>query len=44
MVAAGWPAFMGRLSPALGTGLFVPARHAEMSQNIGVDKISAPKN
>jgi hypothetical protein len=24
------------------TGLFVPARHAGMSQNIGVDKISAP--
>jgi hypothetical protein len=44
MVAAGWPAFMGGLSPALGTGLFVPARHAGMSQNIGVDKISAPKD
>jgi hypothetical protein len=24
------------------TGSFVPAHHAEMSQNIGIDKISAP--
>jgi hypothetical protein len=36
-VAAGRPAFMGGLSPALYQ-LIVPARHAENVTNIGVDK------
>jgi hypothetical protein len=40
-VAAGCPAFMGGLSPALYQ-LIVLARHAENVTNIGVDKISAP--
>jgi hypothetical protein len=40
-VAAGRPAFMGGLSPALYQ-LIVPARHAENVTNSGVDKILAP--
>ncbi len=40
-VAAGRPAFMGGLSPALWQ-LIVPACHAENITNIGVNKISAP--
>ncbi len=40
-VAAGHPAFMGGLSPALYQ-LIVPARHAENVTNSGADKILAP--
>jgi hypothetical protein len=40
-VAAGRPAFMGRLSPALYQ-LVVSACHAENVTNIGVDKILVP--
>ena len=40
-VAAGRPALMGGLSPALYR-LIVAARHAENVTNIGVEKISAP--
>jgi len=40
-VAAGRPAFMGGLSPALYR-LIVPARHAENVTNIGIDKILVP--
>jgi len=41
-VAAGRPALMGGLSPALCYRLTVLARYAENVTNIGVDKISAP--
>ena len=40
-VAAGRPALMGGLSPALYR-LIVPARHAENVTNIGIDKILVP--
>jgi hypothetical protein len=41
MVTAGWQAFMGNFF-SLCPGLFAPARHAGMSQNVGVDKLLAP--
>ena len=40
-VAAGRPALMGELSPALYR-LIVPARQTENVTNIGADKISTP--